>query len=176
MRLLIVAWFAISLMVSCTSRYRLDLYMTIDEVRRRVAVETTEYVLESRLGDPYTENPLLPGETNCIIITTGARGQTRAEKESAIVGFDEYLRCRVYLELPAILHPDTISLEQRSFVQLLGRYDRPRDEKIFLPVSGDCLIDSITTTKLFATIDGRFENNRGEVIALGGRFRVKIGN
>ena len=162
--------------VSCLSRYRLDLYMLSGEERTKVKIEQTEYVTGARIRDPYADEKLIVGDGNCVILHTGARGQ-RLETdmtETLMLQYDEYVRCLVYLELPAEPRADSLSLDGRGFVQILGRYDQPAERKIYTAHSGTLVVDSIVDDRLYAAIEGDFRNTNGESVGYTGRFRVKI--
>ncbi|UCC44831.1 MAG: hypothetical protein JSU65_02590, partial [Candidatus Zixiibacteriota bacterium] len=94
----------------CTSRYRLDLHMTIAEQRKKVKVESTECVRQSQLNDAYAVEKLVAGEGNCIILHLGTRGEAVDVKKESLLKYDEYLRCRLYAQLPSRLEPDKIAL------------------------------------------------------------------
>lgn len=160
-------------LASCSSRYRLDLYMVSEGDRQKVKVEQTQYVLDAVLGDAYDSRKLAPGEGNVAVITAATRGEEFAKSKMSLFRFDEYFRCRVYLQLPVSPQADTSLLEGNSFVQFMGRYDHPVEEKIFLPVSGAYVVDSVTSGALFISIDGLFENQSEIPFQLDGQVRLK---
>jgi hypothetical protein len=90
------------------------------------------------------------------------------------LAFDEYLKIRLFIELPGPITPGTIELKGHSFAQLLGRYTMQPDEKIFLPGVGTMVIDSIAKEHLFATIDAKYTNSGGRPIQFDGRFRARV--
>jgi hypothetical protein len=159
--------------LGCSSRYRLDLYLTAEEYTRKVKVEQTEFVPNSRLNDPYQEEKVLTGDANTAIITTGTRWRRPGDNRTFMFDFDEYLKCRLYVQLPQAIKADTIALENNSFVHLLGRYELPPEAKIFLPVAGSLIVDSSTVEEFFATIDGHYENRDGVPLEFEGQFKVK---
>ncbi len=162
-----------ALMAACSSRYRLDLYMAVEGERDKVDVEQTQYVVDARLGEFLAENKLLPGKGNVVIATTGTRRSSGEEGKMPILSFDEYLRCRLHLQLPEKPEPDSIDLVDNSFVQLLGRYDWSTEDKTFMPRSGYFLVDSVGSNRVFITIDGAFENHNGVSLGYSGKFKVK---
>jgi len=162
------------LLLVCTSRYRLDLYLSTEGHTKKVKVENTELLTNSALNDPYAREKTITGELNTAVITTGARWRQPEDKRVFMLGFDEYLRCRVYIQLPLTLIADTIDLQGNSFVHLLGRYDLPAESKIFLPASGTFVIDSVTPKNLFGTINGSYENRSGTSLAFDGQFKMRI--
>ena len=162
------------LLFGCASRYRLDLYMTSEGARKKVKVEKAELLAGSALNDPYARQKTIDGIATTAIITTGARWHQPEDKRVFMLGFDEYLRCRIYIQLPQTPVADTIDLPGNSFVHLLGRYDLPTESKIFLPVSGTFVVDSVTSKNLFGTIHGQYENRSGTPLDFDGQFKVKI--
>ena len=163
---------------SCVSRYRLDLYQSIEQSRRKTKIQESLFVEGVVLGDLMADAKLDLGSGNCIVLTTDARGEQLDTDvtESLFLGFFESLRCKLYLELPAKVVPGTISLPDHSLVQLLGKYELPPEEKIFKPVEGTFVIDSIVEMKtLFGEVKGQFANHRGQQIGYDGRFKVKVG-
>lgn len=161
-------------LASCLSRYRLTLFLDIDNQQRKAKVEKTEYVINTHLANPYAENKLVAGAEAVVILTTGATGLKSQKPTANLFGFDEYLSCRLYLQLPRPPTPSKIDLVGNSLVHLLGRYDLSRESKIFLPESGAWLIDSVTSKHLYGTIDGQFANSEGTKVGYNGRFKVKI--
>lgn len=169
-------WFFVGaiLLFGCASRYRLDLHMTGEGHRKKVKVEKTEFIPGTALNDPYADEKIVAGSTSTAILTTGTRWERSEDFRAFMLGFDEYLKCRLYLQLPYPPTASTIDLPGNSFVHLLGRYDLPAESKIFLPVSGSVIVDSATSKSLFGTIDGRYENSSGAPLEFDGRFKVKI--
>ena len=162
------------LLFGCASRYRLDLYMTSEGARKKVKVEKAELLAGSALNDPYARQKTIDGLATTVIITTGARWQQSEDRRVFMLGFDEYLRCRIYIQLPQTPVADTIDLQGNSFVHLLGRYDLPTESKIFLPVLGTFVVDSVTSKNLFGAIHGQYENKSGALLGFDGQFKVKI--
>lgn len=156
----------------CASRYRLDLYLTVEGDRRHIEVESTQFVWGAALGNPYAGNKLDEGVGYVAIATIGTR-QAQGKK-SLWRGFssDEYLRCQLYMELPPDARPDTIVLAGKSLVHLLGRYALPIEERVFLPKDGFFILDSITDESLFFSVDGTFANKSGELLRFDGAVKI----
>ncbi|MFZ5979745.1 MAG: hypothetical protein ACOYVF_03855 [Candidatus Zixiibacteriota bacterium] len=164
------------LVFACSSRYRMEMFMDTGDERREVRVEEKEFFPNTVLNDPYADMKLLNGDGNCLIVTIGARGDhvETDRLKNLIFEYDEYLKKRIYLQLPGELRPMAINLTGKSFIQLLGRYDQPADNKIFVPQSGTLVIDSLVNQMLFATLNGLYATNSGETVAFDGRFKVKL--
>ena len=160
------------LMSGCASRYHLDLYLTVEENRRQIQVESTQYVWDAVLGNPYADNKLDEGIGHIAIVTTGTR--LKGDQKSLWHGFssDEYLRCQLYMEVPPEASTDTSALAGKALVHLLGRYELPIEERIFLPKDGFYTLDSIIDEGLFFTVDGIFVNKSGERLRFDGKFKV----
>ncbi len=169
-------WYLVGavLLFGCSSRYRLDLYMMSEGNKKKVKVEKAEFISGSALNDPYAKVKIVDGSASTAIITTGTRWERSENHRAFMLGFDEYLKCRIYLQLPYQPTVDTIVLAGNSFVQLLGRYELPLESKIFLPASGTFVVDSVTSQNLFGAIQGRYENRSGAPLEFDGRFKVKI--
>lgn len=165
---------AILLVLACTSRYRLDLYMTADLQYKKVKVEQTEFVMGAVISDPFAEEKLRPGSGNCVILNLGTRGEPLEVDKSNLLGYDEYFRCLLYLQLPVRPERGVIALEDNSFVQILGRYQTPQENKVFLPDSGSLVIDSLAGKRLFGTIHGVYRSLLEQNLQFDGRFKVKI--
>ena len=116
----------------------------------------------------------MPGTRSTAVITTSMRGRETDSEGSQVLGFDEFLRVRIYLEFPAPLLPDTLSLKGRSYIHMLGRYEMAAENKIFRPDSGSLVIDSVAKKHLFASIDGTFLNPDSLVLTCRGQFKIKI--
>ncbi|MEW6051918.1 MAG: hypothetical protein AB1644_12770 [Candidatus Zixiibacteriota bacterium] len=157
----------------CASRYRLELFLTAEESRRKIKVEGTEYIANA-LIDPTSDEKTAAGPGNCIVLILGARGERGKTPQYSAISYDEYLLYRVYLQLPVEPKPSTIPLSGNAFVQLIGRYDQPVEAKLFLPDYGTLVVDSISSHHLFGTIDGRFKNSRGEPLTVDGKFKVRV--
>lgn len=162
------------LAAACVSRYRLDLYVVQENHRQRVKVEKTEVLMDSQIGDPYASRRLDPGTDNVLVLTLGARGESIASGVDQIFGFDEYYQCQVFLQLPSEVAVDTLGLADRSFVRILGRYEVPAEDKVYLSTSGDLFVDSLTSKYLYVTLDGDFQNRLGANLGVEGQFRAKV--
>ncbi|MDH4158487.1 MAG: hypothetical protein OEW00_14555 [candidate division Zixibacteria bacterium] len=161
-------------MTGCASRYRLDLFMVIDGRDKKVSVEHTEYIIDARFNDPFADNKIAAGEGAVVVLTTGTRGKMLKSAVSDLFGFDEYLTCRLYLQVANPPAPDSLDVVGNSFVYLLKRYDWAPEAKVFLPQSGYLVIDSVASASIFGTVSADYENNGGIPLSFKGRFKVKI--
>lgn len=159
--------------LACSSRYRLELFLAYGEVNNRVNIESTEFVEQSIINDPYDEQKLRIGDGNCLIVITETRGDAVPSKNWAFLGFDERLRCRLYVELPTEWSIGSYDLRDRSFVNVLGRYHQPAGTKIFLADSGALEIDSLKSDYLYATVNGTFRNQDSAELKYQGQFRAR---
>ncbi len=166
----------VTVSVACISRYRTSLYMVTDSGEDKIKVEQTEYVVGAVINDPYAEQKIVKGEGNCIILHTGTRGKGLKSNltETLFLSYDEYLQTLIYVQLPAEPQPGPLDLADRSFVQILGRYEQPTETKIFLPSNGELTIDSITNDRMFCALDGEYRNNSGDSLTYRGTFKIKI--
>jgi hypothetical protein len=145
-----------------------------NDQRTKVKVEKSEYLIGTVLGDPSSQDKVAPGDGNCLTIITGSRGRTLDTKAQDVISFDRYDRFRIFLQLPSVPAPDTLTLEGTSFVQQLGRYEVEPEDKMYFPVEGEMILDSLSGNRLFGGINGRFENRLREVVAFQGQFKVKM--
>ena len=160
------------LSAACASRYRLDLYLTLAESRQRISVESTQYVMDAAIRNPYADDKVEVGPGNVAVVTIGTRGMRVEGHRWNALGFDEYFRCQIYLQVPPWPKPDSLVLVDRSLVHILGRYELPIEERVFLPREGYYIIDSVTDGSIFFTIDGAFANKTGDQIEFDGRIKV----
>ena len=164
-----------SLLVSgCASRYRMELFLFQNDQRTEVKVEKSEYLMGTVLGDPSSLDKVVPGDGNCLTIITGSRGRTLSTKAEDLVSFDRYDRFRIFLQLSSALTPGKLPLEGNSFVQQLGRYEVEPENKMYFPVEGNLIVDSLPGNRLFGRIDGRFENRLQDTVAFQGQFKAKV--
>ncbi len=162
------------LLATCASRYHLNLFMTAEGLKKKVKVEQTELIPGSQLRDPFADRKVMAGSASILVITTGTRWRQPKDTRVFMFAFDEYLKCRIYVQLPAALTADSIDLLNNSFVHLLGRYDLPAEDKIFPADSGVLVVDSVTSKNLFGTIHGRYKNRSASTLHFDGRFKVRI--
>jgi len=142
--------------------------------RTEVKIEKSEYLIGTVLGDPSSQDKVSPGNGNCLVIITGSRGRTLDTKAEDLISFDRYNRFRIFIQLPSVLAPDTFSLDGNSFVQQLGRYEVELENKMYFPIEGKLIVDSLSGNRLFGGIDGRFQNKLQESVAFQGQFKVKV--
>ncbi|MFZ1683706.1 MAG: hypothetical protein WAU88_06195 [Candidatus Zixiibacteriota bacterium] len=160
---------------SCASRYRMDLYLTSGEKTKKIEVEQTQYAPMTVLAGPEAEVKIVTGVGNTVVIGTGTRGE-REEKTTQydVLGFDEYLHCQIYVQLPLHLERGPVVLQGNSFVNVLGRYDQAPELKIFMPQAGDFTIDSVAHRHMYGTIKGDFTNPKGSKLTFSGKIKVKV--
>jgi len=159
--------------LACASRYRLDLYMTLDEARRHMKVESTQYVLDAVIGSPYAEDKVEVGDGSVAVATFGTRVKPAEKNKWRALSFDEYFRCQVYVQVGPIPEPDSSNLVSHSLLYVIGRYERPIEQRSFLPREGYYSIDSVTSTTIYLTIDGAYTNQAGEELLVDGQFSVE---
>ena len=166
---------ALSLLSACgvTSRYRLDLFVAAEDVRKQVDVEQTQFVQNAALGDAYEDYKYIGGDANVVVVTVGTRWTRQQFEEFRLFGFDEYWRCRLYLEVPQPVNAGEFPLQDRSFLQLMGKYDIEAEDKIFLPSEGSMSVDSVTSKDVFFSIEGKYLNRSEEPLEFSGQFKVK---
>lgn len=160
----------------CASRYRMSLFLDMEEARRSLKIEQTQYLVNARLGDPYGEQKVITGDGTCLVLLTSTRGDKVELPSKSLLSFDEYLKIRFFVELPEQITPGPIELKGHSFVQLLGRYTLQPEEKIFLVDNGSMVVDSVVKDHLFATVNGHYFNSKSHPLVLDGQFRAKIRN
>ena len=160
------------LVISCASRYHLELYMTVEEDRRQIKVESTQYVWDAVLGNPYADNKLDEGIGHVAVVTTSTGLKNYQKGLWRGISTDEYLRCQLYMEVPLEVGPDTSVLTGKALVHILGRYELPIEDRVFLPKDGFYILDSIADEKLFFSVDGIFSNKSGEQLIFDGEFKV----
>ncbi len=174
-RMLVLAIAVLAVAIGgCVSRYRMDLFMVNGENRQKVDIEATAYVIDTRLNDPLAENKLGPSTTSSTVtISVGTRGAPN--DKDLVLGFDEYLKYRIFIEIPTPLKPGRVALTDHSFVQMLKRYELPPEWKIYKPVSGSFVVDSVRESDLYATLqDGIWKNSVDSTVAFEGRLKLKI--
>jgi hypothetical protein len=169
-----LALFSSLLVPGCASRYRIELFLMQNYQRTEVKIEKSEYLIGTVLGDPSSQDKVSPGNGNCLVIITGSRGRTLDTKAEDLISFDRYNRFRIFIQLPSVLAPDTLSLDGNSFVQQLGRYEVELENKMYFPIEGKLIVDSLSGNRLFGGIDGRFQNRLEESVAFQGQFKVKV--
>lgn len=163
---------------ACSSRYRLNLAVTTEGIRKDFKVEQTQFVTGGVLADPYSDPKVATGDGNAVVLTLGTRWDKPLPTGQTIklVSFDEYLRMRLYLGLPAVLEPGLFETEGRSFVQLLERYDWSPEARMFVARGGFFTVDSVVSKMIFVTIDNRYQNQAGDSLNVSGQFKLKISN
>jgi hypothetical protein len=87
---------------------------------------------------------------------------------------DEYARCDIHFGLDSVVSPGSIDLKNRSYLWVKGRYDQPAASRLFLRDSGTLVIDSVTSSRLYATLSGVYVNAEKLPLRFDGQFRVKI--
>ncbi len=172
--ILVIYLLIITALAGCTSRYRLDLFLTLQGEQKKVKVETTDYAPNTVLNAPGAERPVIAGTRSTAVLTMSMRGRESGAEGSQVFGFDEYLRVRMYLEFPSALAPDTLFLKGRAYLHMLGRFELPAADKIFLADSGRLVIDSVAHKRLYATIDGVYVNPDSMSLTCRGQFKIKI--
>jgi hypothetical protein len=165
---------ALMMLSTCTSRYKMELFQTADEIRHKIKVESTKYIPGRILGDPNSVEKFVVGNGNTMVLTTGTRGTTREAEPYAVFRFDEYLRSDIYFQLGEPILIDTLRLVDNSYLWIKGRYDQPASSRLFMPDSGYLSIDSILSGRLYATLRGTYRNAENVPLSFDGQFRVKI--
>lgn len=163
-----------AILTACSSRYRFDMHLTTDEFESHVKVESSEFAEHCGLGDPYEEVKTVAGTGSCLVLTLKGRGSLGPQEKEQIVRFDEHVTCRLHVELPTLEKGRSLNLVDNSFVHRLGRYDIPAEEKVYLPISGTMMMDSLSGDFLFATVHGNFATRGRKTLGINGQFRVRI--
>ncbi|MEA2030347.1 MAG: hypothetical protein U9N55_01965 [candidate division Zixibacteria bacterium] len=150
------------------------MYLTTNAERTKVDVENARYIPGVILVDPQADEKVVSGDSSVIIMNMGFRGNAISNFTSLGIKFDEYVKYRLYLQLHGKPDTTTTILKENSYLWLLKHYELESRDKLFLPVSGTCAIDSVSSHKMYGTIDGHFENAKGATVKIDGRFKVKM--
>jgi hypothetical protein len=164
----------IALLGSCTSRYRLDLYVTEEGKARRVDVSETQYAKGFVLADVSSDQQMVPGLGNCLVLMASTRTRRDDAPREGALSFDEFTRYRIWVELPPVVKPGAYPLPGKSFVYVLGRYDQPTGSKLFPANSGAITVDSLAGGRIYATLVGEFRNASAKPVSVKGQFRAKV--
>lgn len=162
-----------ALLPSCSSRLKLSLFVTAEQTQRKVRIESTEYIAEAKIGDPLADKKIVNGEGNLIVVSVSTRGGANDAESDRLLRFDEDLRMRLYVNLPALIQPEQINLATNSIVHVLGRYDQTAESKVYYAQDGTCTIDSLVKSRLFITVEGTYRNNFDAEINFDGKFKMK---
>jgi len=146
--------------------------MQTEEWRRKVKVEGTQYIRDAVL-ELRTETKLETGIGTVMMMLVSTRGERADSNVAMLFGFDENLQCRLFVQLPPEPAPGQYGLLDSSFAQLLGRFDQPTEDKLFLADSGLMVIDSLTAKNLFGKFSGYYSNSSGVPLIFDGRIRIK---
>lgn len=167
---------SLSLAPGCTSRYRLDLFVSGESnPNARLKIEGTELIHDAAPGDPYARTKIVPGPQNLGIVTASTRWQDEPIEGFHLVSFDRYWTARIYLALPAPVSAGNWEVStERTYLHLLGHYEWDEREKIFLPDSGSYAIDSVSGETAYFTLAAVYRNEQGKRLLLDGRFKMKI--
>jgi hypothetical protein len=172
---IVVVVMLLGLLFGCSSRYKLDLNMTVNDVERATRVEGTSYFIDAGINQISSGDRVIPSDsTNVLLARLNVTGDLLNTPGSAMFGFAEQLTALLYLTMPQNDSTTVLPLTQRSLIELVGRYDWKREQTFFYPLSGDVAIDSTTRSHLFLTIDGLFRNIDDNKIALNGRLSAKV--
>lgn len=157
----------------CVSRYRLTIRASLENRVQNLKVLTSEYFMDARLGAYPDETTLLPADGGVMLITFLAFSE-RVEEREQVLKFDESIRYRTYIQLPRTVKPGTIPLEGSSIVELVGRYAEDRSVKLYRPHAGRIIIDSISGSRVYATLAAEYRNVEGTRLAISGQFKARI--
>jgi hypothetical protein len=163
--------------IACTSRYALELFMHHDTESEEVNVEETQIHANQALGNVQANWKLVDSpNSHVLFLDVGTRGEMIETREhvSIVFSFDRYVRTRLYCELPSPVKPGKLSLEDRSLVQVLGLYDLPPQDKLYFPERGQLLIDSVVSGWMFATINAEYSNYLDDMLGFTGRFKANV--
>ncbi len=171
----LIALFVAGLLLNCSSRLRLDLAITEAGVAHRLKVDQTQFAPRTVLGDPTSDTQIGAGDANCVVVQTSTRSRLQSPSgKYDVLRYDEVLQYRVFLQLPPEITTGRWPLTDHAFVQIMGRYELPKEEKLFAEASGTMAVDSLSGKRVYMSLDGEFKNPQGATLEISGQFRVKI--
>ena len=166
--------FSIILSLSCSGKFARNMSIIFNENQSKLKIEETKYIPGSVIANPFKDVKIKSGDGSMVTFVTGYRGNTMKDMTDIMIGFDKYVKHKIYFQLPSLPDTGTYQLKDRSLIQLLGHYELTETSKIYLPVSGFIAIDSINGNKMFGTVRGKYENNEKTPLELDGNFTVKM--
>lgn len=147
--------------------------MTLDQERNRVKVEESIYIENSRLNSPDAESKILRGNEAVIVVKTGTRGKLVETATSNLFGYDEYLKCKLFIQLSPDLTMGAIGDKELSFVQILGRFEQEAETKLFLYDEGSLVVDSTTAKHIYLSLGATFRNDSDQILIIDGVVKVR---
>jgi len=172
-RLFVLCFVLIIVSLSCASRYRMDLFLTLEQERYNLNIEQSRLLPNTILVFDQSNNRITNGIGNTSIVTVGTKVKDTIQANYPLFQMDEYLRCDLYIQFPDIIKPATSDLQENALLEILEKYEVPAEEKLFMPVSGTCTVDSITPQHIFCSVTGEFANNKGRTLTIDGAFKIE---
>lgn len=171
---IILLTFSSSIVTSCAGKYARNLSIIFNANQSKLKIEETNYIPGSIIANPFKDVKIKSGDGSMVTFVTGYRGKTMKDMTDIMIGFDKYIRHKIYFQLPALPDTGTYQLNDHSLIQLLGHYELSEASKIYLPISGFIAVDSINGNKMYGTVRGKYENNEKTPLELNGNFTVKM--
>lgn len=161
----------IALIAGCASRYKLDLLMQSDGFDDKLKVNQTHFYPNTQLTDPYLDEKITKGSDNVLVATVSTRWVMQSDQDFI---FDENWKSYLFLQLPNPLKNDSLNINDRSFVTLLGYYQLSNDERIFNAESGFLKVDSVTDKNVFVSLNGIYKSKAGRILNINGELKGKV--
>lgn len=164
----------VAVMIGCSSRYRLEFSVITDTFSATQKAELNKFYKKAMLNNPFREEKIIPGNKNVAVLDMSLRGKKLSSSTEEFLSFDELVKLRIYLQFNKKLSPGVAELKDNAFIALLENYQLDKDDKIFIPKSGQLSLDSLAGDHIFVTVNGSFYNKKEQKIKLNGRVKIRI--
>lgn len=160
---------------ACSSRYSFDLYEVVGNKRNRIKIDDAFYVRNLDLADPTNANFIIRGDNHLAALAFHLSGSVKpATSSRELVSFRERLSYRMFIPLPTDLVKGPIKLEgSHAFVKDLHSFDSPDSVRIFKYSSGDVILDSLNSSKIYLSINATFTNALNMDLKYTGSVKLK---
>ncbi len=166
----------LSFLIGCSSRYRTELSIVTDTFSASQKAELNKYYKNAALNNPFREEKIIPGDKNIAVLDLTVRGKKLESSPGEFLTFDEIVKLRIYLQFNSQLSPGVTQLKDNAFISLRENYELSEDDKIFVPVTGELSLDSVSGKHIFASVNGSFFNKKEQKIELSGTIKIRIRN
>jgi hypothetical protein len=157
----------------CHPKYYTHFFRTDEGINRELMAEESYYVEGFRISEQPLENLIVPGSGNVLVTNQSMAVPGAKELMTEFLTVKERMTFRLAADIPGEIKKDSLNIKDQSICQIIGLFNLPDSLRLYRCREGYLLIDSVKSSKFFATISARYFNINSDSLSFSGSLWIK---
>jgi hypothetical protein len=172
-RSFIVIFILLIISAGCRPKYHTHFFRTDEGINRELTAEESYSVEGYRISERPLENLIVPGSGRVLVTNQSMTAPGGKELLTEFLTVKERITYRLAVDIPGHIQKDSLNIRGQSVCQIIGLYNLPDSLRLYRCRKGYLLIDSVKSSKFFATISAKYFNINNDSLSFSGGLWIK---